>query len=226
MSEIVLHLGGVTRSYRSKASALEVLKGVNLSVARGEIVGLIAPSGSGKSTLLHGAGLLDRFDSGRFELVGRDARALNDLARTALRRDEIGFVYQFHHLLAEFSALENVALPHRATGASPRVAAERAAELLTAVGLGERLGHRPAELSGGEAQRVALCRALVNRPSLLLADEPTGNLDPDTSAAVFKVLLALVRETGLAAVIATHNLCLAQEMDRAVRLQNGVLVGA
>ena len=226
MSEMILHLEGVTRSYRSKASVLEVLKGVDLKVARGEIVGLIAPSGSGKSTLLHGAGLLDRFDQGQFELFGRNARALSDRARTALRRDEIGFVYQFHHLLAELSALENVALPHRATGASSRVAAERAAELLMAVGLGERLGHRPAELSGGEAQRVALCRALVNRPRLLLADEPTGNLDPDTSAAVFKMLLKLLRNTGLATVIATHNLGLTEQMDRAVRLQNGVVVDA
>ncbi len=183
----------------------------------------MAPSGAGKSTLLHIAGLLDVATAGAVRLVGQAASGLDDRARTRLRRDVVGFVYQFHHLLPEFSALENVALPQRAAGAG-RVAAEaRARELLEAVGLGHRLGHRPAELSGGEQQRVALARALANRPQLLLADEPTGNLDPETSARVFEVLMDLVRSTGLAALIATHNPELAGRMDRVLRLEAGHL---
>ncbi|MEL6584766.1 MAG: ABC transporter ATP-binding protein [Pseudomonadota bacterium] len=221
MSE-VLSLSGVEKVYNpGKTSAVEVLRGADLSLRPGEIVGLIAPSGSGKSTLLHIAGLLDRPTGGVLKVNGQDATKLSARARTVIRRDSIGFVYQFHHLLPEFSASENIALPHRAAGASAAAAKARAGELLEAVGLGPRAAHRPAELSGGEAQRVALCRALVNAPDLLLADEPTGNLDPGTSDQVFSVLMDLARGAGLAALIATHNLELAGRMDRVVRLENG-----
>jgi lipoprotein-releasing system ATP-binding protein len=226
MSE-ALGLTGITKTYALKGpSPVEVLRGVDLRVEAGEIVGLIAPSGSGKSTLLHIAGLLDRPSGGALRIAGESADGLGDRARTALRRDRIGFVYQFHHLLPEFSAAENIALPHRAAGARAGAAQARAEDLLAEVGLSDRARHRPAELSGGEAQRVALCRALVNRPDLLLADEPTGNLDPGTSDHVFEVLMRLAREAGLAALIATHNLELAARMDRVVRLEAGQVVAA
>jgi lipoprotein-releasing system ATP-binding protein len=220
MSE-ALRLEGVRKTYRQGRAALEVLAGVDLAVAPGEVVALTAPSGAGKTTLLQIAGLLDAADGGRVRVGGRDAAALDDAARTAIRRAEIGFVYQAHHLLPEFSALENVALPQRAAGVSRRAAAERARALLASVGLAERERHRPAELSGGEQQRVAICRALANRPRLLLADEPTGNLDPETSERVFAVLLEVVREEGVGALIATHNPGLAERMDRTVRLDRG-----
>ena len=197
------------------------LDGASLALAAGEVVALVAPSGAGKSTLLHVAGLLDAPSAGGVAVLGQATEALDDAARTRMRRETIGFVYQFHHLLPEFSALENVALPQRAAGAARAAAETRARDLLAAVGLAARAGHRPAELSGGEQQRVAFCRALANRPRLLLADEPTGNLDPETSGRVFDVLLGLVRETGLTALIATHNPELAARMDRRLRLSAG-----
>ncbi len=203
--------------------AVRVRPGVRLAINPGEVVALIAPSGAGKSTLLHIAGLLDAPDAGRVSIGGTDLTRLSDRARTAARREEVGFIYQFHHLLPEFSALENIVLPQRAN-AVPRAEAEaHARDLLGRVGLAGRAGHRPAALSGGEAQRVAFCRALANRPRLLLADEPTGNLDPGTSDTVFEALLELVRATGLAALIATHNLDLAARMDRVLRLEKGRL---
>ena len=219
-----LRLAGIARSFRQGRKTLEVLRGVDLVVARGEIVALVAPSGAGKSTLLQIAGLLDTPTAGTVAIAGRDLGALGDNARTAARRDLLGFVYQFHHLLPEFSAVENVAIPMWAAGRGRAEGLERAEGLLARVGLSERLDHRPAELSGGEQQRVAICRALANGPAVLLADEPTGNLDPETSGRVFDMLLALVRETGLAALIATHNHELAGRMDRTVRLQQGRVV--
>lgn len=222
MNEPTLALIGIQKTYnRGTAAAVEVLRGADLSVAPGEIVALVAPSGAGKSTLLHMAGLLDTPDAGQVLLDGHDMSGLGDRRRTRARRDEIGFVYQFHHLLPEFTALENVVLPQRAAGVSKIEAEARARALLDRVGVAERADHRPAELSGGEQQRVALCRALANRPRLLLADEPTGNLDPETSDRVFAALMELVRDTGLAALIATHNLALAARMDRVVRLEAG-----
>lgn len=224
MSE-VLRLSGVEKGYNlGQPGEIRVLRMADLTVRAGEAVALVAPSGSGKSTLLHIAGLLDAPDAGDVCLSGRSVLGLGDGARTALRRDGIGFVYQFHHLLPEFTALENVLLPQLAAGEGWRVAAERARELLARVGVENRADHRPAALSGGEQQRVAFCRALANRPALLLADEPTGNLDPETSERVFGAMMALVRETGLAAVIATHNLELAARMDRCVALQEGRIV--
>jgi lipoprotein-releasing system ATP-binding protein len=219
-----LELRGVARVYRGDAGELAVLRGADLTVRSGEIVALVAPSGAGKSTLLHVAGLLDRPDDGSVLIEGRDAGSLPDAARTAIRRDTIGFVYQFHHLLAEFSALENVVLPQMIAGRSRRVAVDRAQTLLTAFGLGARLGHLPGKLSGGEQQRVAIARALANGPKLLLADEPTGNLDVATAEAVFAELLAIVRDHGLSALIATHNPGLAARMDRTVTLREGRLV--
>jgi lipoprotein-releasing system ATP-binding protein len=192
---------------------------------QGEVAALVAPSGAGKSTLQHNAGLLDRPDAGRVRVLGQ-AAGDDDAARTRLRRDAIGFVYQFHHLLPEFSALENVALPQRAAGANRAASGARAHEILAAVGLAHRLHHRPAELSGGEQQRVAIARALANRPRILLADEPTGNLDPETAGHVFELLMALVRDTGLAALIATHNPELAARMDRRLELRGGRVVEA
>ena len=215
----VLNLADVSKTYGKDGPApVEVLHGLDLSVARGEVVALVAPSGAGKSTLLHIAGLLDTPDSGRVEVNGRDMTGLADRARTEARRKELGFVYQFHHLLPEFSAAENIVLPQLADGVDRKAAADRAADLLDRVGLTHRADHRPAQLSGGEQQRVAFCRALANSPSLLLADEPTGNLDPETSDRVFEVLMSLVRETGLSALIATHNHALADRMDRVIRL--------
>ncbi|MCF3972301.1 ABC transporter ATP-binding protein [Paracoccus salsus] len=222
MSE-VLRLEAVGKTYgRTGPAPVEVLRGLDLTVARGEVVALVAPSGAGKSTLLHIAGLLDTPDAGRVLLKGRDMTGLGDRARTEARRRELGFVYQFHHLLPEFTAAENIILPQLANGTRARAAADRAADLLDRVGLAHRADHRPAELSGGEQQRVAFCRALANAPSLLLADEPTGNLDPETSDRVFAVLMALVRETGLSALIATHNHALARRMDRVIRLNETV----
>lgn len=226
MSEAILELRGVGKAYnRGKPSEIVVLDGLDLRVAKGEVVALVAPSGAGKSTLLHVAGLLDRPDSGTVRIGGRDMADEGDRARTAVRRAEVGFVYQFHHLLPEFTAAENIVLPQLANGVARRQAEARAGELLDRVGLGKRSAHRPAELSGGEQQRVAFCRALANAPRLLLADEPTGNLDPATSDQVFRVLMDIVRETGLSALIATHNLELAERMDRVVRLKAGRIGG-
>ncbi len=219
-----LVLRGVQRTYRTGAGALPVLREVDLTLAAGEIVALVAPSGAGKSTLLHLAGLLEKPDGGAVIVDGRDAGALSDAERTAIRRDTIGFVYQFHHLLAEFSALENVMLPQMIAGVSKRAAAERARELLGAFGLSARLAHLPGKLSGGEQQRVAIARALANRPRVLLADEPTGNLDVATAGVVFDELLARVRDQGVAALIATHNPELAARMDRRVTLRDGVVM--
>ncbi|PYE85088.1 ABC transporter ATP-binding protein [Pseudoroseicyclus aestuarii] len=217
-----LALGGLTKVYNAgQPNEIAVLRGADLTVRRGEVVALVAPSGAGKSTLLHIAGLLDKPDAGAVAIGGRDATGLSDRQRTAVRRSEVGFVYQFHHLLPEFTALENVVLPQLANG-TPRAQAEaRARDLLGRVGIEARGDHRPAALSGGEQQRVALCRALANAPALLLADEPTGNLDPETSERVFAALMDLVRGTGLAALIATHNLDLAARMDRQLRMDQG-----
>ena len=223
MSE-ALRLRAVERVYRTEAGALPVLRGVDLSLRAGEIVALVAPSGTGKSTLLHLAGLLEKPDAGQVWIGGRDAGALTDSERTALRRDRIGFVYQFHHLLGDFSAIENVVLPQMIAGVDRKAAEVRARSLLGGLGLAGRVEHLPGKLSGGEQQRVAIARALANGPALLLADEPTGNLDVQTAAAVFDELLASVRGQGLAALIATHNPELAARMDRTVTLRDGRLV--
>ncbi|WP_417239364.1 ABC transporter ATP-binding protein [Celeribacter halophilus] len=224
MSEM-LSLSGVTKTYNAgKPNEVEVLRGVDLTVSKGEIVGLIAPSGAGKSTLLHIAGLLDLPDGGTVQIAGQDMTGLGDRPRTAMRRAGVGFIYQFHHLLPEFTALDNVVLPQLANAVPEAEAADRGLKLLDKVGVGKRAQHRPSALSGGEQQRVAFCRALANRPGLLLADEPTGNLDPETSALVFDVLMGLVRDEGLSALIATHNLELAAKMDRVVRLDAGRIV--
>jgi lipoprotein-releasing system ATP-binding protein len=219
-----LELRGVGRTYRSGDSDLPVLRGADFVLRQGEIVALVAPSGSGKSTLLHLAGLLEKPDSGHVLIDGRDAGALPDAARTAIRRDRIGFVYQFHHLLPEFTALENVMMPQVIRGVSRAAAAARAERLLDGFGLTPRAGHFPGKLSGGEQQRVAIARALANAPGVLLADEPTGNLDVATSNRVFGELLNLVREQGVAALIATHNPDLAARMDRRVTLRDGHVV--
>ena len=225
MTTPVLSLRGVRRTYATGAGRdLTVLKGVDLDVHPGEIVGLIGPSGSGKSSLLHAAGLLEHPSEGRVSVTGVDCTRLPDRARSRLRLGAIGFVYQFHHLLAEFSAVDNVALPQMINGARRAAARARASELLTQLGLGERLEHQPAQLSGGEQQRVAIARALANEPRLLLADEPTGNLDPTTSGAVFQSLFDLARLRGVACLIATHNLHLADFMDRVFALEDGRLV--
>ncbi|WP_319826261.1 ABC transporter ATP-binding protein [Thalassovita sp.] len=224
MNDPVLELAGVHKTYnKGLPGEVQVLQGADLTVRHGEIVALVAPSGAGKSTLLHIAGLLDTPDEGAVRICGADMVGQSDRKRTAVRRKDVGFVYQFHHLLPEFSALENVMLPQLADGVSPSEAQVRAADLLCRVGVEARAEHRPAALSGGEQQRVALCRALANEPRLLLADEPTGNLDPETSAHVFDTLLGLVRRTGMAALIATHNLELAARMDRVLRMDKGVL---
>ncbi|MDA5093331.1 ABC transporter ATP-binding protein [Aliiroseovarius sp. KMU-50] len=224
MSDPVLELTGLEKTFNPDTPGeIRVLRGADLTLARGEVVALVAPSGSGKSTLLHIAGLLDGADAGQVKINGRDMGAQSDRRRTETRRDEVGFVYQFHHLLPEFTALENVVLPQLAAGVSDRKARARSEELLTRVGIADRASHRPAELSGGEQQRVAFCRALANGPAILLADEPTGNLDPTTSDTVFAALMELVRDTGLSALIATHNLELAARMDRVLRLDDGVI---
>jgi lipoprotein-releasing system ATP-binding protein len=219
-----LQLQGVKRTYRSEGGELPVLRGVDLSLRAGEIVALVAPSGAGKSTLLHVAGLLDQADGGRVLVDGRDAGSLSDNERTLIRRDSIGFVYQFHHLLAEFTALENVVLPQMIAGKKRSEAALRAKELLAAFGLAPRAAHLPGKLSGGEQQRVAIARALANAPRVLLADEPTGNLDVGTASRVFEELLHTVRMHGVAALIATHNPDLAARMDRTVSLYEGRIV--
>ncbi len=224
MSEMMLELSGITKGYnRGKPSEVIVLRGASVTVAKGEVVALVAPSGAGKSTLLHIAGLLDVPDAGAVRLGGREMGGLSDKARTEARRADVGFIYQFHHLLPEFTALENVVIPQLANGVVKAEAEARARALLERVGVAARADHRPAALSGGEQQRVAFCRALANGPKLLLADEPTGNLDPGTSDQVFGVLMDLVRQTGLSALIATHNLELAARMDRIVRLTAGQL---
>jgi len=219
----VLVLKDVTRSFDQGAAKLEVLRGVSLTVRRGELVALVGPSGCGKSTLLHIAGLLEEADSGEIWIGGKSGATLPDDQRSALRRDSMGFVYQYHHLLREFSALENLVVPQMIAGRARSEAAKRAQELLGLVGLAARAGHRPAELSGGEQQRVAIARALANKPQLLLADEPTGNLDEHTADEVFGVLLHLVRDAGLGALIATHNTALAARMDRRLTLHEGVV---
>ncbi|WP_417525970.1 ABC transporter ATP-binding protein [Marinovum sp.] len=227
MSDPVLALEGVEKTYnKGRETEVAVLKGIDLSLAPGEIVALVAPSGAGKSTLLHIAGLLDVADAGSVRIAGQEMTRLSDRRRTAARRRDVGFVYQFHHLLPEFTAQENVVLPQLANGVPRGEADARAAELLGSVGLTGRADHRPGALSGGEQQRVAFCRALANQPRLLLADEPTGNLDPATSDTVFDALMRLVRETGLSALIATHNLELAARMDRQVRMTDGHLAPA
>ncbi len=224
MSDPTLQVADLVKGYNhGKPNEVKVLQAATLTVEPGEVVALVAPSGAGKSTLLHIAGLLDTPDAGTVAIEGEDMTRLSDRRRTAVRRSTVGFIYQFHHLLPEFTALENIVLPQLANGVADKAAHDRALSLLDRVGIAERATHRPAALSGGEQQRVAFCRALANEPALLLADEPTGNLDPDTSDRVFDALMTLVRDTGLAAVIATHNLELAARMDRQVRMTGGVL---
>jgi len=225
MSDFVLRLSNISKTYNTgQPNEIRVFDGVNLDLKRGEMVALVAPSGAGKSTLLHIAGLLDDPSEGQIEITGQSVTNLKDAAKTAIRRDRMGFAYQFHHLLPEFSAKENVMMPQLAASTPKDEAAKRAEDLLNQVGLNPRMDHRPAELSGGEQQRVAVCRALANKPDLLLADEPTGNLDPETSGGVFDILLGLARNTGLTALVATHNHELAAKMDRIVRLENGKIV--
>ena len=224
MSDAVLSLHGITKTYnKDQPGEVSVLRGIDLEIAPGEVVALVAPSGAGKSTLLHIAGLLDTPDSGEVRVNGQAVTGKSDRQRTETRRAALGFVYQFHHLLPEFSAEENVVIPQLAHGVSRNAALSRATDLLTRVGLADRAEHRPAALSGGEQQRVAFCRALANAPQVLLADEPTGNLDPATSDTVFDTLMALVADTGLSALIATHNRDLAARMDRTLRMENGIL---
>ena len=220
----VLRLNGLSRRYKSGESELTVLDGVALDIAPGEIVGLIGPSGSGKSSLLHAAGMLERPNAGEVLIGGADGWSMSDEDRTEIRRNKIGFVYQFHHLLPEFDALHNVALPALIAGRKRREALDEAERLLGVMGLEKRIHHQPAQLSGGEQQRVAIARAMINNPVLILADEPTGNLDPDTSTFVFAALSDLVRKEGAAALIATHNLDLAKYMDRVMALDHGHLV--
>jgi lipoprotein-releasing system ATP-binding protein len=223
MNEPVLVTRGLKRSFTQGDVTIEVLRGVDLSVAPGEIVALLGPSGSGKSTLLQAVGLLEGGFEGSIRLHGEEAAELDDDGRTRLRRDLLGFVYQFHHLLPEFNAAENVVLPQLVSGAEPQAARERAEQLLGVLGLSKRLDHRPAKLSGGEQQRVAVARALANKPPLVLADEPTGNLDEHTADIVFAEFLNLVRGEGSAALVATHNERIASKMDRVVRLHEGRL---
>ncbi len=219
-----LNIKGLERTYGKGEHALTVLKDTNLVIEAGEMVALVAPSGTGKSTLLHSAGLLERPDNGDVFINGQSTAKMDDASRTALRRTTIGFVYQFHHLLPEFTAEENLMIPQMIRGRDKVLASQRARELLDYMKIGPRVEHRPSELSGGEQQRVAIARAVANAPSLLLADEPTGNLDPDTSSHVFDTLHTLVRETGLSALIATHNHELAAKMDRTVTLDVGQVI--
>ena len=224
MSDLILSINDVSKSYQTSGSEiLKVLNSIDLSIAAGDLVGLTAPSGAGKSTLLHICGLLDTCDMGTINFLGQDMQKASDMARTLIRRREIGFIYQFHHLLPEFSALENVVLPQLINGKKPQQASNRAIELLSLVDLENRASHRPSQLSGGEQQRVAFCRAVANEPKLLLADEPTGNLDERTSDTVFEALLSLVEVSGMAALIATHNENLAKKMKRRVKLKSGKL---
>lgn len=224
MSASVLRLSGITRVFSDASGTLEILKGADLTLDAGQMVALVAPSGTGKSTLLHIAGLLEKPDSGEVYVNGRPCGALGDDARTTIRRNDIGFVYQFHHLLPEFTALENVMMPQMIQGLPKKTAAERASQLLAYMRLGARGTHRPSELSGGEQQRVAIARAVANAPRLLLLDEPTGNLDPQTAHYVFDALQALVRATGVAALFATHNMELAGRMDRVITLKDGLIL--
>ena len=225
MNNPILQLRDIYKSYNAgRPNEVNVLQGINLELAAGETCALVAPSGAGKSTLLHIAGLLDVPDRGSILLNGAEIAAKNDAQRTTLRRRDIGFVYQFHHLLPEFNAIENIVLPQLADGKTDRAARKRAGELLEMVGLSHRANNRPSQLSGGEQQRVAFCRALANNPQVLLADEPTGNLDQSTSDHVFDVLMQVVRDTGLTALIATHNPEMVKRMDRCVQLANRTLV--
>tara|TARA_B100001057_G_scaffold169990_2_gene170773 strand:- start:299 stop:991 length:693 start_codon:yes stop_codon:yes gene_type:complete len=224
MSDFILSLNEISKSYQTSGSEkLTVLNSIDLNIAAGDLVGLTAPSGAGKSTLLHICGLLDTCDMGTINFLGEDMRKASDVTRTLMRRREIGFVYQFHHLLPEFSAIENIVLPQLINGKKPKQASDRAIELLRLVNLENRASHRPSQLSGGEQQRVAFCRAVANEPKLLLADEPTGNLDEKTSDTVFEALLSLVEISGMAALIATHNENLAKKMNRRIRLKSGQL---
>ena len=224
MNDVTLDVQGLKKAYNhGKPNGVQVLRGVSMQVAKGEVVALVAPSGSGKSTLLHIAGLLDTPDAGTVAIAGEDLTKLRDRKRTAVRRNDVGFIYQFHHLLPEFTALENIVLPQLANGIDQATAEAHGMDLLSRVGVKDRASHRPAALSGGEQQRVAFCRALANKPKLLLADEPTGNLDPGTSDRVFDALMELVRGSGLSALIATHNLELAARMDRILRLDGGLI---
>ena len=224
MSDFILSLSEISKSYQTSGlEKLTVLSSIDLSIAAGDLVGLTAPSGAGKSTLLHICGLLDTCDRGTINFLGQDMQKASDMTRTLMRRREIGFVYQFHHLLPEFSALENVVLPQLINGKKPQQASDRATELLRLVDLKNRANHRPSELSGGEQQRVAFCRAVANEPKILLADEPTGNLDEKSSETVFNALLSLVESSGMAALIATHNENLVKKMNRHVKLKSGKL---
>ncbi len=223
MSEAALRLIDLKKSFDAGQGRLDVLRGASVDVARGEVIALLGPSGAGKSTLLHIAGLLDTPDTGDIVIAGRSCARLSDGERTAIRRETVGFVYQFHNLLPEFSATDNVALPQMVAGKSPPAARERARELLSRLGLGQRLEHYPTQLSGGEQQRVAIARAMANSPKILLADEPTGNLDEATADAVFAELLRVAREDGVGALIATHNGVLADRMDRRILLHGGLI---
>lgn len=219
----VLELRNIVREYKSEAGVLKVLEGADLVLNPGELVGLVGPSGSGKSTLLHTAGLLEKPEGGQVFLEGEDCMSLNDAGRTRLRREKLGFVYQFHHLLPEFNARDNVAMPLMVGGMSRRKAREKADVLLADMGLSERVKHQPGQMSGGEQQRVAIARALVNDPRLVIADEPTGNLDPATTERVFESLIRMARGEGAAVLVATHNMALTQHMDRVLTLQDGKL---
>jgi len=223
MGKAVLELRGIRQSFKQVAGKLDVIVDADMAINAGEMVALIGPSGSGKSTLLHITGLLEKAVAGDVIINGQSTRQMGDAERTALRRNSMGFVYQYHHLLPEFSALENVVLPQMIAGKTRSAAKPLAAKLLSRVGLGQRLDHRPAKLSGGEQQRVAIARALANEPAILLADEPTGNLDIHTAEDVFDLLMSLVRDSGVAAMIATHNIELAKKMDRIVTIRDGVL---
>ena len=221
MSEVVLSVRNLTRQFSQGGTVIEVLRGISLEIAAGEIVGLLGQSGAGKSTLLQAAGLLEGGFGGEIGICGQPCEKLSADARAEVRLQRLGFVYQFHHLLPDFTALENVMMPQLISSVSRKAAAERAGALLARLGLGERLEHKPAQLSGGEQQRVAVARALANQPALILADEPTGNLDEATGSSVLEILIALVRERGAAALIATHNLALARRMDRIIMLRDG-----
>ncbi|MFD1627924.1 ABC transporter ATP-binding protein [Azospirillum griseum] len=224
MSDAMLEMTGIVRRFEQGGAVLEVLRGADLTVRAGELVALVGPSGAGKSTLLQIAGLLERPTAGVVRVAGADVSDADDATRTAIRRRSIGFVYQFHHLLPEFTAQENIVLPQMIAGVAKRVARQRADDLLRMVGLDARGSHRPARLSGGEQQRVAIARALANAPSLLVADEPTGNLDPHTAEAVFAMLSAIVRQARVGALVATHNMELARRMDRILEMRDGLLV--
>lgn len=226
MADALLDVKNLQKAYKQPEGLLQILHDVTFSIRKGEIVALVGPSGSGKSTLLHMIGLLDKPTGGQIFLEGREAGQLNDAEKTKLRRQYLGFVYQFHYLQAEFTALENVIIPQMIAGTSSRIAEVKAKEILAEVGLAHRYDHRPARLSGGEQQRVAIARALIKNPSLLLADEPTGNLDPKTADEVFNILVKRVRQQGIGALIATHNMDLAKRMDRVLTIQDGILQSA